>query len=422
MHKRKLAAKAEREKDANTLVNIAAQAFNGFKSPDASSAVNTPLPTPSPSPILGPVQSPSVSAAAIQNAFAKAAAASRRPVDLVLNRRRQKNVESEVTSNIPDIHIPSAKKQPSFATAKGATPTNASTESLLQVPSDQTDTKGVSSGFKPNATSAAERRRSGEQGRSYANPYASGTSTPRDPRHSPSIRPFTAPVRPDGATDQSKEPFLAIRSAAEGTDRARRLVADAVRKMWFGAPESWRRQFEEEARLMELRQQHPGGNQIPSDEDKADDVDEIVGDDLDASTRNDQMVETSATTRGERARAALRRGVLRAVKRAIDGDGSVGANDVSVSDDEVTPLSLDHTHEQQEAASANSAATQRLAESLLNLSRRTFTLPPDLTGDEYEVRPLDVEKRQGNGERTKRFVAKLRRKMEVRNRDVVVWD
>ncbi len=58
---------------------------------------------------------------------------------------------------------------------------------------------------------------------------------------------FTAPVAPDGARPNDIAPFLAIRSPAETSDRARRLVADAVRKVWINAPASWRRQFEEEA-------------------------------------------------------------------------------------------------------------------------------------------------------------------------------
>lgn len=410
MHKRKLAAKAEREKEANAFVNIAAQAFNGFKAPDASSAVNTPLPTPNPSPVLGPVRNPLGGAAAIQHAFAKAAAASRRPVDLVLKKRRRQSAGSGSGGEaVPDIHLAHTDDEKDFE-SRGMTPTNSSTDSLLlRVPSNHASSGKVSS---RNAVAATN-----------------GATSPRDPRHSPSIRPFTAPVRPDGATPDSHEPFLAIRSAAEGTDRARRLVADAVRRMWFGAPESWRRQFEEEARLMEQRQRREGRTRAVdgiADRDEADDLGD--GEDLDAVIAHDDP----SASRGSRARAMLRRGVLRAVRRAIDGNngndngvvGGVLAPPPSGGDDEeVTPLVLDGSGgEDSSVASANIAATQRLAQSLLNISRRTLPLPPDLTGEEYEVRPLDVEKRQGEGERTKRFVAKLRRKMEVRNRDVVVWD
>ncbi|CAD6944248.1 unnamed protein product [Tilletia controversa] len=71
-------------------------------------------------------------------------------------------------------------------------------------------------------------------------------------RHSTggSTTPFgTVAVIPlDAGPDaRDKTPFLAIRSQAETTDRARRLVADAVRKAWAQrAPESWKREWDEE--------------------------------------------------------------------------------------------------------------------------------------------------------------------------------
>ncbi|CAO1615727.1 unnamed protein product [Sympodiomycopsis kandeliae] len=406
MHKRKLAARAEREKEANSALNIAAQAFNGFKSPDASSAVNTPLPTPSPSPILGPVNYSASSAAAIQNAFAKAASASRRPVDLVL-RKRPKSTSSDRgtetptngSSIIPDIQLPSAVTgsidddgtvSSVFLSRNGSSEGGLSTtDNLLQVPS-RTSTAAASSSASPSQLAA------------------------RDPRHSPSIRPFTAPVRPLGASTNSHEPFLAIRSPAEGTDRARRLVADIVRKMWFGAPENWRKEFEKEAKLMQLHGPQNQSLQLDQDDDDEELIREIEKDD------------NQTDSKGDRARALLRRGVLRAVTRAINGSDTSLVNESAENDgeelilvrpeEEPTELSLDNDQE--------IAATQKLATSLMALSRRTLLvhLPPDLIGrqEEYSVRPLEVEKVQGNG--TKRFIAKLRRKMQVRNRDVVVWD
>lgn len=119
--------------------------------------------------------------------------------------------------------------------------------------------------------------------------------------------PFTAAVAPLGAEESNKEPFLAIRSPAETGDRARRLIADTVRSAWYRAPESWRRQFENEANFRDnkkiLRRSSANGESSTSDEGEEDE--EIP---LDRKAR-------------------ARRAVIRAVRRAINGRNYEGEPD-----------------------------------------------------------------------------------------------
>lgn len=357
MAKRKLAAKAEREKQANEFASITAQAFNGFQAPNLSSAVNTPLPTPGPSPVL--------SAARLidsgTSAFAKAAAAAgKRPMNLVLGR-------AQSASAIDSIPLLDDTSPPQIS----ASPR------LLQVP--------VRPGLQRRRTSA---------------------DAVRQARH------LTAPVPPEGATDESREPFLAIRSAAEARDRARRLVADAVRRLWLGAPDSWRRHFEEEALQRELR--HPPRRSRVSLGETSERSDTDVDTPPSDEGEDRQLAITTADerSRGHKARALLRRGVLRAVRRAINGKTDEGAlaDGYSQSDDEALARTRSET---------DRALSQLDLTSVFKLSG--LPLPADLVGDPYEVRPLNVEKREGEGRR-RRFVGDLRRQMEVRARDVVVWD
>lgn len=126
-------------------------------------------------------------------------------------------------------------------------------------------------------------------------------------------------------------------------------------------------------------------------------------------------------TRGQRARAMLRRGVLRAVRRAINGSSNDDAGSSSDSS------SSGHGGNDAEADAARAEATTTETDrALRNLDLTTILklsglpLPPDLVGQPYVVRPLNMEKREG--ERSRRLVGDLRRKMEVRARDVVVWD
>lgn len=344
MHKRKLAARVEREKEANLFANVAGQAFNGFGAPDSHSAVNTPLPTPAPSPVLA--------ATVVPAAFKKAAAkVGRRPMQLVLGRSRSSGAVNEAEE--------SPQRAATVADANG----------FLQVPPLS---------LPGSVTSPSSRRRTSfDSRRSSSEESVSGTAMRRV--HS---SPLTQPVPPPGATADSREPFLAIRSAAEGRDRARRLVADGVRRLWFGAPASWRRQFEEEA----MRLDGGGGGVGPRRAAKS------LAEASDADEEDDAE---SEATRSQRARALLRRGVLRAVRRTINGRG-------------VEPTS-------DEGDEPDRAALRRS----MDFSSLIKRLPPDLVGQPFEVRPMEVERREG--QRRRSLVGELRRKMEIRATDVVVW-
>lgn len=193
-------------------------------------------------------------------------------------------------------------------------------------------------------------------------------------------RPFTAPVAPAGAAADAREPFLDIRSPAETRDRARRLVADAVRKAWASAPESWRKQFALEATA--------SGRRGSSDES--------------GSSSEGESLRPSSGPRDRR--AAARRAVMRAVRRAINGRDVENEEEVEAAADELaSPNGLDRT----------------LAG--LDFSALIDLLPPDFKGQDFEVRPVSVE-RDVVGGRRKRIVGQIRRRMEVARREVVVFD
>ncbi|CAO1620212.1 unnamed protein product [Parajaminaea phylloscopi] len=411
MHKRKLAARAEREKDGNALANVAGQAFNGFGAPDMHSAVNTPLPTPglnSGGATLVSSNFAQSAPVAIHAAFAKAAAASKRPMELVLNRpSKRKNSASSASSKVGVI----VTSTDDVNLAEDESGRSSTDFSLLQVPAS------VGGGVRPSYRGGSSR--SSFDGTSRR----SSSEMTRVSSH-----PLTVPVPPEGAGPDAREPFLAIRSAAEGQDRARRLIADAVRKIWFGAPESWRRQFEEDAAVMDaMRQRHPrrAARSLadPSDT-EVDDTDGHDEDDQDDGHSAElAKARMRSRTRAQRARAALRRGVLRAVRRAINGREGLAF-----------PASgLEHERRSREQAEMIAAAqSDAVARSLgkegtavdlgqvLKLSGLPF--PPEWTGEEYVVRPLEVERRREGQTARARLVGDVRRKMEVRARDVVVWD
>lgn len=209
------------------------------------------------------------------------------------------------------------------------------------------------------------------------------TVSPDQKLHPPFCQPLTAPVPPHGATEADREPFLAIRSPAEAQDRARRLVADAVRKAWSTAPESWRRQFEAEM----------GEDAIPSrarafaTNRRATDA----GTNLDTLTSGDN-------SRLHRGKTAARRAFFRALRRAVHGRR---ADD----EDEVGRQGI------------TGAKDRRILEAILKLSG--LPLPPDLVGQEYNVREYPVERDIAGGRR-KRIIGQIRRRMEVARREVVV--
>ena len=212
---------------------------------------------------------------------------------------------------------------------------------------------------------------------------------------------FTAPVAPEGAGPLDAEPFLAIRSPAEAKDRARRLVADAVRKMWLSAPANWRKQFEEEAGVTRKRgvDTLKLNRTVSTASSSADDS--SVDEDADIDT---DEVGTRRYLASQRAR--VRRAVLKAVRTAIngrdaDGFAAVGDGAVAVS-----------------SAEASAAVDRTLLS--LDLSSLIRYLPPDFFSQDYEIREFPVE-RDIPGGRRKRIVGQIRRRMEVARRDMVVF-
>lgn len=340
--KRRLQKQTRLESD-NSFAVSAGQFFNGVAPPDVSSALNTPATTPGSG---ARAETNFGSTHPVNSAFAKAVAAAgatTRPMRLFIGKRDKSGSRADSASS-------------SRAASGRATPS-----ALVEVAQN----------------------------------------------------PFTAPIAPEGADPDAKEPFLAIRSPAETSDRARRLIADAVRKAWNNAPETWRKQVESEARMRPPR--IPLGNRgnsnysvlsessdslSSSSEDGAGDEQEAMFDapaDILAAAAQETSVEEEKRERGQR--AAARRAVIRAVRRAINGrnsdggpvDGSSGQNG---RDSTLSPVDFS---------------------ALLN------RLPPDFFSQNYQVREFPVERDQSES-RQKRILAQIRRRMEVARRDVMVFD
>ncbi|KAK0546386.1 hypothetical protein OC846_005280 [Tilletia horrida] len=488
--------------------------FNGLAPPDTTSALNTPALTPTggASPMLA-----SFGASAPVAVLSKAARAA---ADRLGRRKRS---SSSITGSLSEAESESSE---------------------------------------PFATSSAVKRRASLPGSSKRH-STGGTAT---------STPFvTAAVVPSDAGPDAfnKTPFLAIRSQAETTDRARRLVADALRKAWNQrAPESWKREWEEEerrdrkerakrakrradavkakkaakeqaaassavsskrgSRAQSQRASLDGGARLsldgttdvgevstPSSFESAA-VDEvemsaIFEDALDAlededfapasytdaedsawsgfdddvsvfhldesSTENhdedldEEAAEAAALSKMDRRKAAARRAIIRAVRRAINGreptsgsDLDDDDDDLDIDDDEEDQLDLtedvegDASDEDEQPIDENdffaqAARQQRRAEraearakaaaaahaaskkskqrrfferTLANLDWNAFVklLPAEFSRDQdsFVVRELQVERASGAGERRKRMVADLRRRLEVARRDVVVCD
>lgn len=216
---------------------------------------------------------------------------------------------------------------------------------------------------------------------------AKGIATPST--HATDRQFFSNAVRPLGAGPEDREPFLAIRSPAEARDRARRLVADAIRKAWASAPESWRQQFEAEIEAKNL-------NDMPTRRSSGD------------STSGEETDGIESKTRTQRGKEAARRAFFRAIQRAINGKAN-----------EFPPIpSPGEEEEEGEEAQVETAKNERrLLQTILKFSG--IQLPPDLIGQEYIVREFPVERKDGRG---KRIVGQIRRRMEINRRDVVVFD
>ncbi|KAK0529142.1 hypothetical protein OC835_004425 [Tilletia horrida] len=476
--------------------------FNGFAPPDVASALNTPAVTPTGGAI--PVYA-NFGAAAPVVALSKAARAA---ADR-LGRGRKRSASS----------LAGSASEP------------------------ETDAESVGS------STALERRPSLQ-----SNPKRHSTGGSTTPFGTSAVIPLDA-----GPDAFDKTPFLAIRSQAETTNRARRLVADAVRKAWAQrAPESWKREWEEEERRIRKEQEKRAKRRAEAVKAKkaakeqakreaaesradakvgrlsldgttdvgessshssfsADDVDSIFEDahageyfepasytdvessiwsgledededgvsnghdpNLDESSVEDhsalseEAAEAAKLSKMEKRKAAARRAIIRAVRRAINGREPTDDSDAEDMDDalEDAALGLPAGDEQDADASeeegpidendffAQAARQQRRAEraaaraaagnpqgslgrssrsgksgkrkrlffdrSLAPLDWNAFVklLPAEFSRDQdsFVVRELQVERGLGAGERRKRIVGELRRRMEVARRDVIVCD
>lgn len=236
-------------------------------------------------------------------------------------------------------------------------------------------------------------------------------------------QPFTKPVRPEGALPQDREPFLAIRSPAETRDRARRLVADAIRKAWASAPESWRKQFEADimaafdsatpATLSRRASEDTSGEEMDA-EMIAEAEAQVAADVAAAEAADDRRDER---TRAQRGKDAARRALVRAIRRAINGKETreqAAAEAAAAAASEVVAEA-----KAQAEVSEDQRNERRLLQSILRLGG--IELPPDMVGQEYIVREFPVEQDTSSSRHT-RLLGQLRRRMEVANREVVVFD
>ncbi len=422
--KRKLAKKAQLESD-NSFAVSAGQFFNGVAPPDVASALNTPATTPG----GARAETNFGSTTPVHAAFAKAVAAAgvtTRPMRIFIGKRD-----------------------------------------------------------KPS------QRASSASGGGYTS--SAGSSRLPSGRATPSIieiaqNPFTAPVAPDGADASAKEPFLAIRSPAETSDRARRLIADAVRKAWNNAPEAWRKQVEAEARMRPVRipldragkkagsasgASTPQGKSgrsnyyvstgtaegsdtgsesissadeyddgalrldgYPEDDELFDDAQSDIYSSPVASPRNAAYsTATFQAQQRERGRkAAARRAVIRAVRRAINGknadgsDSGIAANtlfatrDADDGDDDA----LRRYNSSGSSSDADAAPPPRdRTLGPVDLSELLKRLPPGIGlggwNQNFQVREFPVE-RDETESRRRRILGQIRRRMEVARRDVMVFD
>ncbi|CEH12698.1 TRAM/LAG1/CLN8 homology domain [Ceraceosorus bombacis] len=254
-------------------------------------------------------------------------------------------------------------------------------------------------------------------------------------------RLFTAPVPPIDAGPGAREPFLAIRSPAEAKDRARRLVADAVRKVWISAPNTWRAQFEAEAEAgARLRAAAAAAAATAKSNDEgagrraslgaSEDSTSAEETDADAGVSGREDEDAMEQTRAQRARAAARRAIIRAVRRAINGKDADGLDEARLAgvsagvleDPSVDLDSVDGAARSRQQSLMEDATSRTInALDLQQLLKFVPPLPPDMTGKSFDVRPLEVE--QVEGQRRKRWVNQLRRRMEVQRRgdDFVLW-
>lgn len=227
------------------------------------------------------------------------------------------------------------------------------------------------------------------------------------PRYINSKSVFTAPVAPEGAGPDHPEPFLAIRSPAESKDRARRLVADAVRKVWIRAPASWRRQIAQEAR----GQTGDGLGRVSSfntDDSSTEEYEEA----------NSSVAESRTRRYLQLQRAKMRRAVLRAVRTAINGRDADGLDGATPRDGQFAAAFADGA-----VAGVGDDRIAGVDRTLLSLDFSSLIkyLPQDFFSQDYEIREFPVDQ-DAQGGRRRRLVGQIRRSIEVARRDFVVFE
>lgn len=276
----------------------------------------------------------------------------------------------------------------------------------------------AASAARPPVNLLLPKRRRGQRGGGDAAPNHPLLSRTLTPKYINSSSVFTAPVAPDGAGPDDTEPFLAIRSPAEASDRARRLVADAVRKVWINAPASWRRQFEEEAGVRPKGLGATGRMPSYTTDESSEEYTEAESDSAASTAAQTGMSESRARRYLQAQRSRVRRAVLRAVRTAINGRDADGVKAVTSHDGNLITTFADGA-----VATAGDVRPTGIDRTLLSLDFSSLVryLPPDLLGQDYEIREFPVEQ-VAQGGRRNRIVGQIRRRMEVARRDFVVFD
>lgn len=313
----------------------------------------------------------------------------------------------------------SAVNTPAVTPGAGATPATANFGATGPV--HAAFARAASAAARPPVNLLLPNRRKGQHRHAEAAAAHPLLSRRLTPKYINSSSVFTAPVAPDGAGPDDTEPFLAIRSPAEASDRARRLVADAVRKVWINAPASWRRQFEEEAGVRPKGVGATGRLPCYTTDESSEEYEEFDDDPTAsaAAALSSNMSESRARRYLQAQRSRIRRAVLRAVRTAINGRDADGIKAVtSHHGNLVTTTFADGA-----VAAAGDFRPAGIDRTLLSLDFSSLVkyLPPDLLGQDYEIREFPVEQ-VAQGGRRRRIVGQIRRRMEVARRDFVVFD
>lgn len=321
----------------------------------------------------------------------------------------------QLFNGMPAPDTSSAVNTPAVTPGAGATPATANFGATGPV---HAAFARAASAARPNVNLLLPNRRRGQRQADEVHATHPLLFRTLNPSYINSNSIFTAPVAPDGAGPDDIEPFLAIRSPAEASDRARRLVADAVRKVWINAPASWRRQFEEEAGV------RPKGlgaaGRIPSytTDESSEEYEEADSDLIASSNAPSGMSESRARRYLQAQRSRIHHAVLRAVKTAINGRDADGLKAVTSFDGNRITTFADGA-----LAGAGDIRPSGIDRTLLSLDFSSLIkyLPPDFWGQDYEIREFPVEQ-VAQGGRRRRIVGQIRRRMEVARRNFVVFD